>query len=414
MSKSNKKLFRLKSSIVGKLILYTLIISTLIIITVTSLQVYLDYKNELKSIHIQFEQIKSSFQNSIINSLWITDDELLEIQLEGILRLPDIEFVEVRKGEEVIQAVGILNSERIIEKTMPLLYTYNKHEVNLGELHIVASLKAVRERIANQIHLTISIEAITILLVSFFIFIFFYQMVSRHIISMASFTKSIGFKSMDQPFRLDRKSNTKKPDELDQLITSFNLMRKNLAQDIDLREIANKAVRTERDNLNNIFKAMNDSICIINEQYDIQYANPIFTKKLGEYNGIKCYEYFHNRKKVCSWCKHPEVFSGKTVHWEWHSKKDKKTYHIIDTPIKNSDGSISKLEILQDITKRKNTEEELIKHREQLEELVKERTAELEAKNKELEHYNKLFAGREFRIKELKDIIKKMKGKSEN
>jgi len=64
-----------------------------------------------------------------------------------------------------------------------------------------------------------------------------------------------------------------------------------------------------------------------------------------------------------------------------------------------------------DITERKQAEEELAKYREHLEELVKERTAELEEKNIELKRYNKLFEGRELRIKELRDKVKELEGK---
>jgi len=42
-----------------------------------------------------------------------------------------------------------------------------------------------------------------------------------------------------------------------------------------------------------------------------------------------------------------------------------------------------------------------------LEELVKERTRELVEKNLELECFNELFTGREFRIKKLKEKLRK-------
>ena len=70
------------------------------------------------------------------------------------------------------------------------------------------------------------------------------------------------------------------------------------------------------------------------------------------------------------------------------------------------EGKIFFYGIIRDITERKNTIQELELYRENLENLVKERTKELETKNEELERFNKLFVGREFRIKELKEQIK--------
>ena len=51
---------------------------------------------------------------------------------------------------------------------------------------------------------------------------------------------------------------------------------------------------------------------------------------------------------------------------------------------------------------------ELKKYKTNLEDIVAERTKELEEKNKKLAEFNKLFIGREFRIKELKDKIEKL------
>ncbi len=130
-----------------------------------------------------------------------------------------------------------------------------------------------------------------------------------------------------------------------------------LEKDIIVRKRAEEMLRIERDNLNNIFEAMEDGVYIVNQQYDIQYVNSVLIKDYGIYKGKKCYEYFHDRKEACSWCKNPEVFLGKTVRWEWYSPKSHRTYDLIDTPLKNPDNSISKLEIFRDVTKRKQTEE---------------------------------------------------------
>jgi PAS domain S-box-containing protein len=68
---------------------------------------------------------------------------------------------------------------------------------------------------------------------------------------------------------------------------------------------------------------------------------------------------------------------------------------------------LSVVGVIQDITGRKKTEEALRKLNEELDQRVKERTRELEAKNAELKRMNKLFVGRELRMIELKETMKK-------
>ena len=88
---------------------------------------------------------------------------------------------------------------------------------------------------------------------------------------------------------------------------------------------------------------------------------------------------------------------------------EEKWVHVTKLPVNDNKGNVNgMIGIYWDITERKKAEEELAKHREHLEELVKERTAELEEKNKELKRYNRLFEGRELRIKELRDKIKEL------
>ncbi len=66
---------------------------------------------------------------------------------------------------------------------------------------------------------------------------------------------------------------------------------------------------------------------------------------------------------------------------------------------------------IQDITDMKLAELEIQNYQLKLEELVAERTAELRESNNELSRYNKLFEGREFRIKELRTKVKELEEK---
>jgi signal transduction histidine kinase len=123
-------------------------------------------------------------------------------------------------------------------------------------------------------------------------------------------------------------------------------------------ERAEARLRRERDNLTNILDSMQDGVYIASAEYDIEYVNPALRREFGPPEGRKCYEYFHERTGICPWCKSPEVLSGNTVRWQWHSAKTGKTYDLIDTPLRNPDGSFSKLEIFRDITDLKRAEEE--------------------------------------------------------
>jgi PAS domain S-box-containing protein len=115
---------------------------------------------------------------------------------------------------------------------------------------------------------------------------------------------------------------------------------------------------TERNRLLNILNSMGDGICIISQQYDIEYANPALEAQFGTVNGRKCYQYLSESDGVCPWCKNRAVlYEGKTIRWEWYSEKTQRIYDLMDTPLQNTDGSVSKLEVFRDVTERKQMEQ---------------------------------------------------------
>lgn len=132
-----------------------------------------------------------------------------------------------------------------------------------------------------------------------------------------------------------------------------------VSRDITKEVELERKIKEERDNLNLIFENMVDGVYIVSRDYKVEFMNKVLIDEFGDQVGGICYAAFHNRDEPCPQCKNPEVLSGKTVRWEWHSRRKNKTYDLIETPLKDSDGTLLKLTIFRDITARKRIEEEL-------------------------------------------------------
>jgi len=121
-----------------------------------------------------------------------------------------------------------------------------------------------------------------------------------------------------------------------------------------------ETITRQRDQIANILNSMVDGVYISDQQYNIEFVNRALETQFGAVEGRKCYQYLNDREEVCPWCKNEAVFSeGKIVSWEWHSEKTGRTYDLMDVPLKNADGSVSKLEVFRDITNRKQAEQAL-------------------------------------------------------
>lgn len=109
-----------------------------------------------------------------------------------------------------------------------------------------------------------------------------------------------------------------------------------------------------------ILEALEDCIYIINQDFIVEFMNTSMEKLFGDGIGKKCHQVTNNSDKICPWCRASEVFEkGKTLHHEVHLSAVDKICDIIELPIKNKDGTLSKLTIYRDITEKKEREEKL-------------------------------------------------------
>ncbi|AQU03337.1 histidine kinase [Dehalococcoides mccartyi] len=135
-----------------------------------------------------------------------------------------------------------------------------------------------------------------------------------------------------------------------------------VARDITERKKAEAALKLERDKLRGILDAMEDGVYIVDADYEIEYINPPLMAQFGPISGRKCYDYFHERQIPCSYCKSKEVLNGQTVRWAWHSPHNQRDYELMATPIKNPDGTTSKLTIFHDVTERSHMQRIILRY----------------------------------------------------
>jgi PAS domain S-box-containing protein len=124
-------------------------------------------------------------------------------------------------------------------------------------------------------------------------------------------------------------------------------------RDITARKKAEEAAKLERTMMINILNSLQDGVCIINRNYDIEYINPSMESILGKVEGKKCYQYFLAFDHACRICSLETVVGGKTVKKEETLEKAGKTYEVTEIPLVSTDNKTSKLGIFHDITEKK-------------------------------------------------------------
>jgi PAS domain S-box-containing protein len=159
------------------------------------------------------------------------------------------------------------------------------------------------------------------------------------------------------------------------------------ARDITEQKNVEKKLEIERRKLRQILDYIPEGIYMVNENYDIEYVNPVLIEKYGPIEGRKCYEFFQGLDAPCAWCKQDKILSGQPVRWERRSERSGRIYDLIDIPVFNNDGSLSKLQVVHDVTDTRTYQEKVEQLNAELEARVAERTTQLEAVNKELEAF---------------------------
>ncbi len=257
--------FRQANRLSLHLLFYILLCSSVFTLFSTALQLYLDYKKDITAIETEFTQIHDVSLRPLATSLWNFNREQLQIQLEGLISFPDMQYAELRElrgsKEDVVLSIGAPITGDKLTRIFPLEYQKRSGWIVIGSVHVTASLSKVYDRLKDKILLVLVTQAVKTFFVSSLILMIFHYLIMKHLHTIAFHMREIRLTRLKKPLLLKRiKKHQIEPDLLDEVAESINDMQSRLMQDVAARETAEKALQISEEKYRALFESSPVSI----------------------------------------------------------------------------------------------------------------------------------------------------------
>ncbi|POA21962.1 hybrid sensor histidine kinase/response regulator [Pseudomonas sp. FW300-N1A1] len=232
-----------------RLLLFILLFSLCFTVLASTVQLYIEYRREMRDIDSRMELIRAGYLASLERSLWDLNQEQLNVQLRGLVDFSDVARVRLSSPDfDLLQGnpapVGPLRIERFELDYQPP----SGPRRHLGELEVSTDLGAVYQRLyatglTSLLWMSVFLCGLAVALSGLF-----YRLVTRHLQVMAGFARRIAAGEWHEPLHLD-KSRSAAPDEIDTVAHALDDMRRAILSDIDRRESDRLALQDNRDEL---------------------------------------------------------------------------------------------------------------------------------------------------------------------
>lgn len=272
---------RLRKTISGKLLAAIFLVSSLMTLLITAVQLGFDYHEDVSQIHERLELIKKIHLDSLTRSVWELNRAQVEAEISGILSNPGIEFVEVfdEQGFSTVSK-GQHPLEKAITIQYPLIFENSNGRFPVGHMQISASLQPVYQRLHKKIFVIFLTQFLKTILVSSLIFLVIHQLLTRHLEAITRHVRKWDIRHPSHPLQLDRTpANAEEADELDVLVSSIQAMQDKLEK--SYQEVADFNLQLEQ-------KVQEKTDLVLEQMQKLEYASKM--SALGEMAGGVAHE----------------------------------------------------------------------------------------------------------------------------
>ncbi|MEX0366577.1 MAG: ATP-binding protein [Ruegeria sp.] len=223
-----------------RLVVLTLLISTVFSAVAAGVQLYLSYQRQVGTALQVVDRISASTIEPLQNALWQFDFDQVDIILRGIQSDPAVAHVLLESTTGHTFEFG--DPEFVERKNeFALTQTLGDDTQTIGKLSIFLSLESIWASIWAQFLTLIGTNLAKAYVVAFALLIVYYRYVTRHLFDIANTVEQAPTYSEPLSLSLDR-SPTKSPDAMDKIVAALNKMSKRSKDQIEEleREIAQR------------------------------------------------------------------------------------------------------------------------------------------------------------------------------
>ena len=390
-----------RTRLVTRILVGVLAISAVAALLSAAFLLFVQYRWDVQAIHGRFADIRASYANSLSNSLWVANDHLLHIELAGIYRLPDIRFVAIRdrdSGPDIV--IGSKPKGETLTERVPLTYRYEGRNLHLGDLVVVAGLGGIYGGLLRQGELILASQTLQMLVLALVIVFLVHRLVIRHLGAIAAVARTTTIGTLGMPVVLARALRDK-TDELDDVVAATNTMRRSLAKSYEEISRVNRELERDIERRTAVEAALIDSetrlrIVIDNAPFFIAELEPDGRVVLVNREGQPPFGLEGMMVEVGKTCPRvaeiPQFAALVTAAVEGtvgaiDIEYADRVFHAQALPLAVPGGPRHALVIVQDRTETHRALTEIRRLNDDLEQRVRQRTAELQMVNSELEAF---------------------------
>lgn len=267
-----------KNTLATKLILYNLLFSSCLTLILTSIQIYFDFKTELNESKSQFVLIENGFVNGLSSAIWFFDEKQIQNHIDGILKIADVAELNLQINESPRQYKNPKYSPNGPMANFNLIYSHEGNLKKLGHLEVILTLDKVYSKLEKKFIIVLLSNGIKTFLVSYFIFVLFYRLISEPLEKISNSAREISYKQLD---RLSTEEREKvKPFDPPVNVNELEMVKNAISQMQTNFNFSYDSLKDNESRLSDIVELTSDIIFETDADFNLTFVN----KKKGTEN----------------------------------------------------------------------------------------------------------------------------------